>query len=60
MFRLGERQDLPKPARGFPGGGTRLAEVLWKFRTTDAESKADTAALPTAMEEGGEQDLEIH
>lgn len=38
----------------------RLAEVLWKFRTAGAESKADTAALPTAMEEGGQQDLEIH
>lgn len=38
----------------------RLAEVLWKFRTAGAESKGDTAALPTAMEEGGQQDLEIH
>lgn len=38
----------------------RLVEVLWKFRTAGAESKADTAAPPTAMEEGDQQDLEIH
>lgn len=55
---LGRRKTFPSLPEDFLGH--EMAELLWKLRTADAESKAEAAALPTATEEGNERDLQIH